>query len=215
MARFPSLSGNGGPGYETNGRENFDHAVEFGFDYGNVELGVKDVRKQLSDLAYEINKTFTSSKIPQSKSGGTMFSISPKISQGLPKIEGGLLSSSISLLADGNKIRDALAPAMGEIGQDGKSVMIRYANRIDTGTMVGSIKYSTRRLKNSYIVRIGWLQLWYKYFGFQENGTSSVPAMRSVLRTYLEILPRVRSFADKFTRSYTRSSGNARKVTYK
>lgn len=212
--RFPSISTNGGPGYDTEPREDFDHIVEFTFDYSDVDATVRDVKKQLSDLGFEIDKTFKAAGVPRSKRGGGAFYLSPKKAQQFGNVEGGVLSSVIQFLPDGDGLKDALQPSMTQIGEDGKIIMRKYANRVDTGLMRGSINYRTSKLKSGYRIRIGWTQLWYKYFGFQENGTRNVPAMRSVLRTYLEMLPRVRGFADKFIRSYTRSGGNRGGATY-
>lgn len=56
--------------------------------------------------------------------------------------------------------------------------------RIETGTMKGAVR---RKTENSTaqreVSRAGWLDLWYKYFGFQEEGTSTgIKPMRSILR---------------------------------
>jgi hypothetical protein len=64
-------------------------------------------------------------------------------------------------------------------------------------------------------VTIGWTELWYKYFGFQENGTKNINPMRSVLRTYMEMLPRFRDFASKFIINYRRTGKNAGGVNYR
>jgi hypothetical protein len=104
---------------------------------------------------------------------------------------------------------------MRQIGEEGKQTMKKYANRIDTGRMNESIYYSTRKLKGSYVVRIGWTKLWFKYFGFQENGTENIRPMRSVLRTFLEMQPRVAAFANKFIRGYSRTGRDAGGVNYR
>lgn len=44
--------------------------------------------------------------------------------------------------------------------------------RIETGTMKGSVKGRTDRSSQyGEVSRAGWLDTWYKYFGFQEEGT--------------------------------------------
>lgn len=214
-SRFPSISANGGVGYETSGKEDFDNVLEFRFDYSNIDNGVRDVRRELSNLGYEIHKTFKKSGIPKTRSADRQFTISPKLSAGLEQSDAGIMRMVIPVIPDGRRISDALAPAMGQIGQEGKETMKKYANRIDTGLMQGSIYYKTRRLVKSYVVTIGWTELWYKYFGFQENGTKSIRPMRSVLRTFLEMQPRVISFADKFIRSFRRTGSNAGGVDYR
>jgi hypothetical protein len=214
-SRFPSISANGSVGYETDDRADFDNVLEFRFDYSDVDNTVREVKKQLSDLGYEIHKTFKEMSIPMSRSGNKQFTISPKISADLGRSDAGIMRYDIAMLADGKRIADALAPGMSQIGEDGKQTMKKYANRIDTGLMNSKIFYTTRKLKASYVVRIGWTELWYKYFGFQENGTKSINPMRSVLRTYMEMLPRVAAFASKFVINYKRTGKNAGGVNYR
>lgn len=214
-SRFPSVSANSGAGYETSGKNEFDHALEFRFDYSNLDNGVREVRKQLSDIGYELHNTFKKSGIPVTRSANRQFTISPKLSAGLDQSDAGIMKMVLPVLPDGKRIADALAPAMGQIGEEGKQTMKKYANRVDTGLMQGSIYYRTRRLAKSYVVRIGWTDLWYKYFGFQENGTKSIRPMRSVLRTFLEMQPRVVTFANKFIASFRRTGSNAGGVNYR
>jgi hypothetical protein len=201
-------------GYSTDGKNEFDNAVEFVFEYSNLDTTVRDVKKQLSDLGFQIDKTFTKAGIPQSRTGGGMFYISPK-TKSVSTSKGGAFSRTIEMLPDGNRMTGSLAKAMTQIGVEGKSTMKKYANRIDTKLMNNSIIYRTTKGKNSYSVKIGWLEIWYKYFGFQENGTRNVPAMRSTYRTYLEMLPRVRDFAAKLIRSYNRTGKNPGGANYR
>lgn len=212
--RFPSLMAARYGGYSTDGKDGFDNSVEFVFDYSNVDTTVRNVKSQLSDLSLKIDKTFGKSGIPKSRTGGKMFYISPQV-KSVSTSKDGVFSRTIELLPDGDRIRDSLAPALAQIGAEGKSTMRKYANRIDTGLMRGSISYRTKKLKSSYSVKIGWVDVWYKYFGFQENGTRTIPAMRSAYRTYLEMLPRVRGFADKFIRGFSRTGKNPGGATYK
>ena len=212
--RFPSLTAARYGGYSTDGKENFDHSVEFVFDYSNVDTTVRDAKKQLSDLGFQIDRTFGKAAIPKSKAGGKMFYISPQ-TKSVSTSKDGVFRRVIELVPDADRMQDSLAPSMAQIGIEGKSIMKKYANRIDTKLMNNSIVYRTKKTKGSYSVTIGWLELWYKYFGFQENGTRNVPAMRSSYRTYLEMLPRVQKFMAGFIRSYTRTGPNAGKATYK
>lgn len=212
--RFPSLMAARYGGYSTDGKDGFDSSVEFRFDYSNVDTTVRDVKKQLSDLGFQIDKTFGKAGIPKSRTGSGMFYISPQ-TRAVSKSQGGVFARTIEMLPDGKRMTDALAPAMTQIGVEGKATMKKYANRIKTGLMNDSIIYRTKKGKSSYSVSIGWLQLWYKYFGFQENGTRNVPAMRSTYRTYLEMLPRVRGFAAKFIRGFARTGKNPGGANYK
>lgn len=214
--RFPSLIAARYGGYSTDGKDNFDNSVEFTFDYSNVDTTVRDVKKQLSDLSFQIDKVFGKAGIPKTRTGGGMFYISPKVGSASTSRDG-VFSRQIEMLPDGKRMTQALAPAMSQIGKEGKATMKKYANRIDTGLMNSSIIYRTDKDKGNsfYSVRIGWLELWYKYFGFQENGTRSVSAMRSTYRTYLEMLPRVRAFAAKFIINYSRTGKKAGGANFK
>jgi DNA-directed RNA polymerase beta' subunit len=214
-SRFPSVSANTGIGYETDGKEGFDNVVEFRFDYSNVDNTVREVKKQLSDLSYDIHKTFKGMSIQSTKTANKQFTISPKATADLDRTDAGIMRMNIAMLGDGERIANSLAPAMRQIGEEGKQTMKKYANRIDTGRMNESIYYSTRKLKGSYVVRIGWTKLWFKYFGFQENGTENIRPMRSVFRTFLEMQPRVSAFANKFIRSYSRTGRDAGGVNYR
>jgi hypothetical protein len=66
-----------------------------------------------------------------------------------------------------------------------KQEMLRgIGGRIVTGTMKESVKGRTDPTSAAREVsRVGWLGLWYKYFGFQEEGTDTgIKPMRSILR---------------------------------
>jgi hypothetical protein len=56
--------------------------------------------------------------------------------------------------------------------------------RIVTNTMKGNVKGRTDPSKAAREVsRVGWLDLWYKYFGFQEEGTQTgIKPMKSIVR---------------------------------
>lgn len=57
--------------------------------------------------------------------------------------------------------------------------------RIETGEMKGSVRGRTDATSQyAEVSRAGWLDNWYKYFGFQEEGTSTgIRPMNAVLKT--------------------------------
>lgn len=205
--RFPQLR-TSGPGYETGDKERFDYRVQFEFDYSNLDKSARQVRKELSDFSYELSKLFSGKGIGSNRSGDKMFYITPK--QAEPFAQGrNNKSESFNLMPDGVQMTSALKDGMQGMGKAGADTMRKYVKRIDTGRMKDAITYNTRSRGNKYTVNIGWTELWYKYFGFQENGTKNgVPPMHSILRTYLEMLPRVQNYMSRFIRSYTRGSGD-------
>jgi len=57
--------------------------------------------------------------------------------------------------------------------------------RIESGTMKGSVRRKTEPSSQyGEVSRAGWLNTWYKYFGFQEKGTDTgIRPMNAVLKT--------------------------------
>lgn len=63
-----------------------------------------------------------------------------------------------------------------------EAMLQKIGGRIETGDMKGSI-YGRTEKPDAYTVvsRAGWLDLWYKYFGFQEEGTDTgIKPMRAI-----------------------------------
>lgn len=214
MSKFPSLSGRDGVGYETEGKDHFDHTVEFVFNYGNLDVSARKVKAEMADFNQAIYMMQSvTGKAP--KSSNQMIDISPVAGEKLGKMIGkeqnmlgpnGKFDQSFSMLADGKRLADMIRPQAQEIGKTGKAIMRQYANRVDTGLMRNSIKYTTRVGEKKTVIRIGWTQLWYKYFGFQENGTRYVSPMHSVLRTFAQMAPHVQKYVSRLMRNYVVSS---------
>lgn len=201
--RFAQLR-TSGPGYETTGKEQFDSMVEFTFDYSDLDRASRQVKKDLADFNYELKQSFKRLG-GKPKDGYIGFSEAKFASAGVGRNP----AEKFALLPDGVQMTLALKDGMQDMGREGVQVMRKYVNRIETGRMKDSITYNTRSYSNKYVVRIGWTQLWYKYFGFQENGTQTgIRPMHSIIRTYMEMLPRVGNYMSRFTRSYTRGTGD-------
>lgn len=216
--RFPRLR-TSGPGYETTGRDRFDNKITIEFNYEDLDVKARDVRKAVSEFSefiYNMDKKYGIKK--SNKEG---FDISMKVakSAGSGQRRGSRTSRQFPLLPDGLRIQQAIKPAMGQMGEDGKRIMTEYVTRVDTGRMRNSIRYNARSRGNKYVVNIGWTELWMKYFGFQENGffiggatktgpSKKVNGMYSVLRTYMQMLPRIQNYASRLQREYTRGDGD-------
>lgn len=193
-----------GPGYETGDKNKFDYQVEFVFNYGDLDKASRQVKKELSDFSYELKKSFSRLGLG-SKSNKDYIGFSE--AKFVSLTTGKNPSEQFNLLPDATQMTLALKDGMQGMGREGANTMRKYVNRIETGRMKNSITYNTRSYGNKYVVRIGWTQLWYKYFGFQENGTSrGIRPMHSIIRTYIEMLPRVQNYMSRFTRSYTSGS---------
>jgi len=210
-SRFGALRTMGyGAAYDTAGRDNFDTKITIEFDYSDLDIKSRDVKKAVSDFSafvYDLDKKHGIKKANSSFS----FDISPNTASAIASSgeQGNRSAKSFPLLADGLRIQQVLKSEMPAIGKDGRDIMRRYANRRETGRMNESIRYNTRARNNKYIVNIGWTELWYKYFGFQENGTSTgIRPMHSVIRTYMQMLPKIQNYTSRLYREYTRGDGD-------
>jgi len=204
--KYPRLR-TSGPGYETSDKELFDSQVEFVFDYSDLDVNARKVKKELSDFSYELSKMFSNTGNSRSKKDNLFYLESSQIK---PFTAGGRNpSEQFVLLPDGVQMTSALKGGMQDMGREGANIMRKYVNHVETTRMKNSITYNTRSYSNKYVVRIGWTQLWYKYFGFNENGTAKgIRPMHSIIRTYVEMLPRVQNYMSRFIRSYTRGTGD-------
>ena len=211
--RFASLR-TSGPGYETKGKENFDHMVEFVFDYSKLGPTTRTVRKELSDFGYEIYKAMKPLKID--KSSGFIYS---KGIQGNSKAVNGKLAKTVNLVPDPEFLANDMSTFAKAMASESKATMKKYiGSRVDTTRMKSSVYGRVKKQKNKLTIQVGWLDLWYKYFGFQEKGFRvgggaktgnpyKVPGMRAVLRTYLEMAPEVQKGFNWYFRNYTRKAG--------
>lgn len=64
------------------------------------------------------------------------------------------------------------------------AIIEKIGGRIETGRMKGSVYRRTEKPSAGVVIsRAGWINLFYKYFGFQEEGTSTgIKPMRSMLK---------------------------------
>jgi hypothetical protein len=190
-----------GEGYETEGRENFDHKVEFIFDYSNLNNTTRIVRKELGDFSYELYKTLK--PVKTDKASGFVFIDGIK---GNTNSVNGKISKMIKMVPDPEVLGDDMLQLAKGIAAESKSTMKKYiGSRVQTGRMKASVYGRVKRQKNKLVIQAGWLDLWYKYFGFQEEGTSKIRPMHAVMRTYLEMAPWVQKGISQYFRNYTRS----------
>ena len=200
--RWPKLRDPGSEGYSTSGIETFDNVVEIAFDFSDINMKSQTVRKELSDFGYQVYNILGKLDVDQ-KSG---FIYPSKRLRQVRTL--GSLDKVFRLLPDSKRLGPDIMSLAKITADEGKTTMRKYiGGRIETGRMIGSVYGRTYKKKDQVLVRIGWLDLWYKYFGFQENGTNRIRPMRAVLRTYLEIAPQVRKALDYYLRNYTSKSG--------
>lgn len=199
--RFPSIR-TSGEGYETEGREYYDHKISITYDYSDVEVNSRLARKAMSDFSYEL---YNAMKGIKSSKDGFIFADST-----LPSIAtiDGALQKTIQVYADDKQIGDDMIKIAKYTSAESKDTIKKYiGGRVQTGTMKRSVYGRIKKRKGSVTAEAGWLDLWYKYFAFQEEGTSQVRPMHAIMRTYLEIGPWIQKGIAKYLRSYTRGEG--------
>jgi len=207
--RFPRVRGSV-VGYETTGKEDFDTELRIVFDYSNLDATTRTVKKALSDFSYEMQK--------ETKRLGKNYGRRGDVNvTSLLNLQNKDVALKFELIPDGLRIQHALKDSMSKIGEDGKKIMTGFVNRVETTRMKSSVRYNARSRGRTYVINIGWTELWYKYFGFQENGTKHINPMHSILRTKLTMEPRLQNFMSRFIRAYHTGDGSfngAEKVEY-
>lgn len=199
--RWPRVSGINGPGYDTEPRDGFDNSIEFTFDYSGLDASTRQVKKELSDLAYQFYKISN-----QLQTNGKGFIYPTKKIENVRTLS--TLKLSTKMFGSTEQLESDILAIAGIAADEGKKTIKKYiGGRIETGRMKGSVYGRVYKRKGYIVARAGWLDLWYKYFGFQENGTKRVSPMRSMLRSYLELSPEIIKTMNYYFRNYaTRSN---------
>jgi hypothetical protein len=183
-------------GYDTNGKEDYSHKVVFTLDYSDVEMKMREAR----DLIGIFGRDLKASMDGINRSG-RFITADSDFSNAYD------IQATIEL--PGGPGTDADMAKIGEyFAAESKATIKKYiGGRVDTGRMKGSVYGRTIKRKGRVTAQAGWLDLWFKYFGFQEEGTIHVSPMRSMLRTYLEMAPFVQKYMSQYIRSYTKGEG--------
>lgn len=102
------------------------------------------------------------------------------------KVENGKITTQLPVITEWRKV---MKYGVRSLATDTTAYMKQemlngIGGRIVTNTMKGNVKGRTDRSTAAREVsRVGWLDLWYKYFGFQEEGTvNGIKPMKSILR---------------------------------
>lgn len=197
-AIFPSININNYSGFSTEGKDVSSSEVSFVIDYSGLKVGMKEARDLIADFGKEIkvsmdgiNKDRSSGFILASSDYSNAYDTSKIVK--LPKIE--------AIAHDANEIAK-------NISAEGKAKIKRYiGSRVETGTMKGAVYGRTYKGKDMVTAKAGWLDLWYKYFDYQESGTRYITPMNSMLRTYLELAPEVQKAMSQYLRNSTKGEG--------
>jgi hypothetical protein len=190
----------------TEGKEGFDHEVSFTFDYSDIDVKTRQVKKELSDFGDEVYRFMKGMDVD--KSSGFIF---PNLDKMYSTTLNGSINKALTILPDGKQIGNDMNVFAVAVSAESKETMKKYiGSRVDTGLMKASVYGRTERRAKKITSRAGWLDTWHKYFGFQEDGTYQIRPMHSVMRTYLEMAPWVQKSLNEYFRSYTRSGGYKR-----
>lgn len=199
------------PGYDTAGKNKFNHKVKFTIDYRDYEKSMAEVDRELSSQGQLMKSFYRSIKTQRTGTGSKTFfmEITPEASAAMS----GTRNPSVVINApgEGYKMSVALQPILSKLGNQAKEVMRKYVNRIETGLMKREVRFEVRKRNGYTTLEVGWIRAWYKYFGFQEDGFNNwrtgkrVPAMRSIMRTGLEFGPKLQRDITVFLRKYMKA----------
>lgn len=203
MTKLPGYQYGKRVGYETTGKDEFDTQIDISFSFSDFSIKTREAKAGLSDLAYELHKQLSGTGRSNKEYGF----ISPK-SVSRAEVQS-VISKTIKLPTE-SEIYEDISKFAVNLSELGKNVMKNYANREDTSLMRNSIYGTTNKSKYRITSSIGWTRLWYKYFGFQENGTGTIRPMRSVIRTYLDIMPDVRQDVSLYMKNFVSGKRGSR-----
>jgi len=165
------------------------------FDYSDVTKKARDVRRGVSQLGDEVWKLKKSGLV---RKNGFGFYIDSAQTQWTDRVTRAILP------ADGVELQVALTKDAQAFGKKAAQNMRTFVNRIDTGTMKREIRYRIRKNSklNQLRIEVGWVRLWYKYFDYQERGTSSIPPMNAIFKSRMVNTPEFQKSYSRFVRSY-------------
>jgi len=199
-----------GPGYskdKTGSEYKFTIRIDYSNYVTNMEQAKRMTIKSMNDISQQLKKEFASKMGNQ----GIRF-IAQHIENGAYK-----LNSEINAFYGTEKFRTALfnnyASDVGRMGvaniRDGirKPAGRPTSFRYETGTMFDKVDFEKRKNVNSLVIDIGWQDFFYKYFDYQERGTSKIGGMRAIRRAYRRTTPDAQQLLLRFMRNYTEKGG--------
>jgi hypothetical protein len=165
------------------------------FDYSDVTRKARDIRKavsQMGDAAWKLQK---SGLVGKNEFG---FYIDRAKTDWVNEVTTAILP------ADGVNLQVELTKDAQAFGAKARDNMRNFVNRIETGTMKREVRYRIRKnpKMSELRVEVGWVRLWYKYFDYQERGTSNIPPMNAVLKSRMVNTPEFQQTYSRFVRSY-------------
>jgi hypothetical protein len=195
------------PGYSTNrGSASGPTKLVFELDYSDYDKSIRQARNETQKLSQEIKSVerFINSQGGKGKYGqvrimnGDLTKFANQISTRV------LPAGTIDMQIQAKK-------AMKPFAVEARDLMKHFVNRVDTGTMRREIRYqiissgSAKKLR----IEIGWVNLWYKYFDYQDNGTRFIVPMKALFNTRLRGEKMFDDATRSFYRDYILKSGKA------
>lgn len=156
------------------------------FNYSvSVVLKFDDVSNKLTDLRKKLNADY------RAANKSSMLDL--KFKRGMASIATTLDNNWKRTI--GKDLWDIMKINTTEMQTDMKAI-----SRVDTGLMRRSIRGRTTKENGAYVSTVGWLDLWHKYFGFQEEGTKYIHPMMSLNYTLDVGSRRLRFVLNEFTK---------------
>lgn len=183
-----------GPAY-SKGKSGFKYKIDVNFQFDKVEKSLRSVRKdivKLNDNAFKMQK-----ELNKTNKGFGVY-IDPIKGKEIPS-----KPINFKLPKGGAELSSSTDDTLKKIGTRGRDIMKKYM-RVDTGEMKSQVRYMQRRRgKGASQVQIGWIRTFYRYFGWQEEGTKTgIKPMNAIGRTWAELTPYANKEFSKFTRKY-------------
>lgn len=200
-----------GEGYETD-RSDSEYRFEVEIKYAKMEDKLSEVRREFKSFSKGVADIFDS-KSSASKSGLGFISLGTRSRRDSDYQSDSALIEMLDVANIRDDVYKYLAPDIGLIGVgDIRAGIRRPATppkwfRYETGDMYNSVTYRKRNTKNSTIISIGWVRNFYKYFDFQESGTSGVGPMYAISRGFRSTTPKAYKLVSRFLNNYAKSSG--------
>lgn len=216
-----------GEGYSTD-RSTSRYSFEIRINHEKFDTTIAAAKRSIESEVNYIDHLFKQMTKGGKKGSGVNFSVSLKERKGSDLKK---MVTTINSRLDGESfiqsMYENLAGDIGNIGVNNMRAGIQRPEnpplyfRYDTGRMYNSVRYKRKRLANEIVIEVGWLDTFYKYFDFQERGTSGngkkgsrgIGAMNAIQRAYRSTSPEAYRLMSKFLRNYTNKGGFSGRYT--
>lgn len=205
-----------GPGYSTS-RAGSEYKFDISIDFSDYVKNMEEAKRQLADATVDIEKQFRTKFARQQGNKTVQSSIT------LGENNTNKIRADIRAMYNTDRFKsDVYQYLATDIGQAGVA-NIRYgiknpasrplSFRYESGTMFNKVDFKKRKNANSVVIRVGWNDTFYKYFDFQERGTSQIGGMFAIRNAYRRTTPAAMKSMLQFMRNYTEKGGFSGRYT--